>query len=131
MLLSTTFSTEVGWIRSFTEIVSNPTQQLDCVLSHGSSLASRFSLHLKESPPSLQFTLVEFIGVLYWEYSVYGTALRYLVVHCSEPVPGLFAVFSVPGRWTSSKRSSNLIGSRTHGSHVCALDATEIWGQLL
>ena len=40
--------------------------------------------------------LMEFIMVLCWEY---------LVVHCSESVPGLFAVFSVPGRWTSSKRS--------------------------
>ena len=30
---------------------------------------------------------MEFIMVLCWEY---------LVVHCSEPVPGLFAVFSIP-----------------------------------
>ena len=47
--------------------------------------------------------------VLYWEYIVYDTALRYWVVHLfgsfTEPIPGLFAVFSVPGRWTSSKRS--------------------------
>ena len=71
---STTFSTELGWRRSFTEIVSHPSQQPDRVLSHGSSLASRLSL-------------------------------RILGRQCSEPALGLFAVFSVPGRWTSSKRS--------------------------
>ena len=73
-VMSTTFSTEVGWRRSFTEIVSHPTQQPDCVLSHGSSLASRLSLHLKESPPSLHLSCGIHYGTL---LGIHCTARHY------------------------------------------------------
>ena len=98
------------------------------------ALASRLSLHLKESPPWLYLSFGIHCGTLLAvRCGRHGTMVlgRSLFASCPEPVPGLFTVFSVPGRLDVVKEIEDLFGTRTCGSQVCALDATEIWGQLL
>ena len=113
----TSLSSGVGWIRSFTEIVSRPTQQPDSVLSQ------EFEAFAASERKSSAFFLWYFTGNTLCTTRHYGTwSFTALILHGTRP----WSLRGVLGSRTLDviKEIEDLIGTRTRGCHVCALDAT-------